>query len=88
MAVIIEIVSLAHQPLALYDGVYLETFDPDGNNGRGLFSMTNDIDKAKKFDTITDAMSFWRLQSTTHPYRLDGRPNLPLTSFNVVFKAA
>ena len=41
-------------------------------------------EKAKQFDSFTEAMEFWRRQSTVHPFRLsDGKPNRPLCAYSV-----
>jgi hypothetical protein len=65
-----------------HDGRYLETFDPDGNQGRGRITSTPDLAAALQFDTAEQAMEMWRKQSTAHPLRQDGHPNRPLTAYS------
>ena len=65
-------------------GRYLEWSDPDANRGFGGERWTDDLAKAKKFKSFSEAMECWKAQSTVHPLRIDGRPNRPLTAFSVM----
>ena len=67
-------------------GAYLEWSDPDANNGMGADRWTNDINKAKKFATVRDAMECWRAQSRVRPMRPDFEPNRPLTAWSVTLE--
>jgi hypothetical protein len=64
-------------------GQYLESFDADAMRGRGLVAWTDDPQKAKLFASFGNAHEFYRTQSKTHPLRDDGKPNRPLTAYNV-----
>jgi hypothetical protein len=64
-------------------GPYLEWSDPDANNGMGAERWTDDIEKAKRFASFSEAMNCWKAQSSVRPFRSDGRPNRPLTAFSV-----
>jgi hypothetical protein len=65
-------------------GPYLEWSDPDANHGFGGERWTDDLAKAKKFKSFSEAMECWKAQSNVQPYRDDGRPNRPLTAFSVM----
>lgn len=67
---------------------YLEHYDPEAHEGRGSAKWTADIDHALLFPTMEAAMEFWRKQSRTRPLRPDGKPNRPLTAFNVTVEPA
>jgi hypothetical protein len=64
-------------------GPYLEWADPDARGGFGDDGWTDDIAKAKRFATFSDAVECWKRQSTVRPIRDDGKPNRPLTAFSV-----
>lgn len=64
-------------------GKYLEWADPDANDGMGDDRWSNDIAKARRFDSFTAAMECWRQQSRVRPFRDDGKPNRPLTAYSV-----
>jgi hypothetical protein len=65
------------------EGTYLESFDVDAFDGQGTATWTDDIRDAMVFDGIGEATDAWRTQSTVRPKRDDGRPNRPMTAFNV-----
>ena len=62
---------------------FLESFDPDAEDGRGFGKFTNRISRAMVFESHSQAMKFWQTQSRVRPFRLDGRPNRPLTCLTV-----
>lgn len=64
-------------------GEYLESYDPDANNGRGSASWTPDPARALRFADAASAWELWRRPSRVRPLRTDGRPNRPLTAFTV-----
>lgn len=69
------------------EGYYVVDFDFDARDGRGFGTFSADVELAKRFDTLRDAMTFWRTRSTLRPYRPDGLPNRPLTAHTVeIFK--
>jgi len=67
---------------------YLQKYDTSKSDehGYGQLSVTHDIRKAMKFIDMIEALSFWKQQSTLVPYRPDGKPNRPLTSFTITFE--
>jgi hypothetical protein len=67
-------------------GPYLEWFNVDANNGRGADSWTHDVTKAMRFPSFKAAMECLQSQSTVTPLRSDGRPNRPLTAYNVTIE--
>lgn len=70
------------------EGAYVSEFDPDTLDGRGHVGWTTDPAKAMRFADIGAAMTAWRMPSTTHPLRDDGKPNRPMTAFTVMAEAA
>lgn len=67
----------------IVQGPYLESSDPDANDGMGAETWTDDPDKAKRFAGFMDAMDCWKAQSRVRPFRDDGKPNRPLTAYSV-----
>jgi hypothetical protein len=65
------------------DGAYLEEADFEYAGGFGAAKWTEDVARALRFESMLDALVFWRTQSKTRPYRSDGRPNKPLTAYTV-----
>ena len=63
--------------------VFLQSYDPDGNNGQGEFSVTTKLEHAMKFVDSQAAINCWRMQSTVEPLRKDGKPNRPLSAVTV-----
>lgn len=57
--------------------------DFDGMGGRGTIVMTQDKSKAKRFDGPAEALAYYQTASKAVPLRPDGRPNRPLTAYNV-----
>jgi hypothetical protein len=70
------------------EGEWLESFDPDGNDGFGAISFTSDIAKAMRFRDLDEAFATWKQQSKVRPLRSDMRPNRPLTAYNITFDDA
>lgn len=64
-------------------GLYVKHYDPSGGNGNGDIQTTTNRAEAKEFADKGHAFEYWRAQSTTHPWRPDGKPNRPLTAFTV-----
>lgn len=67
-------------------GPYLEWFNVDAYGGRGADSWTHDLAEAMRFPSFEAAMECWRKQSTVVPLRDDGKPNRPLTAYNVIIE--
>jgi hypothetical protein len=66
-------------------GHYLARFDVDAHNGRGLVEWTASPLRALRFGSMPEAFTLWRMQSNVQPRRADGRPNRPLTAYNVEY---
>ena len=67
-----------------HDGRYLKTFVPDVDEwGRGDLTTTPERREAMQFSCFQAAFEFWRQTSTVRPLRPDGKPNRPLTAYNV-----
>lgn len=64
-------------------GDYLEWSDPDARFGRGDDRWTPDVAKAKRFPSFEAATACWKAQSKLVPRRTDGKPNRPMTAYNV-----
>jgi hypothetical protein len=64
--------------------LYLRNFDPEARGGRGDIGLTDNPNEAVAFPKLVDLFELWKQTSHSHPIRLtDGRPNRPLTSFNM-----
>lgn len=66
-------------------GEWLESFDVEAHGGRGEAQFTDRVERAMRFPSMGAAMEAYKTQSKTRPARPDGRPNRPLTAFNVTF---
>jgi hypothetical protein len=62
---------------------WVQTYDPDGNDGFGRVKLTTQLANALTFESPGEAFHFWRRQSTVRPLRDDGKPNRPLTAYTV-----
>jgi hypothetical protein len=62
---------------------WVKSCDVDAMDGYGLAQLTTNRDEALTFDDFTEAMMFWRRQSTVRPIRGDGKPNRPLTAYTI-----
>ena len=67
---------------------YIENYDVDAHDGMGTADLTDDINKARKFESFIDVMQAWKTQSNVRPLRPDRKPNRPLTYFTVSPKIA
>lgn len=79
MIVVIEIVG---------DGItdrpaYVRSYTPHGFDGRGHVVLTQDLRRAWQFASTAAAFKAYHATSATHPTRTDGRPNRPLTAYDV-----
>jgi hypothetical protein len=69
-------------------GQWLTFYDPDGGD-QTLAYPTGDSKwseqpaRALRFDSIGDAVTYWRQQSTRTPFRPDGKPNRPLSALTI-----
>jgi hypothetical protein len=63
--------------------LWLRSFDFENGGGRGYGVFTPEAKHARKFTNQGEALTFWRTQSKTKPFREDGEPNRPLTSLTV-----
>jgi hypothetical protein len=75
MSVVIQILDL--------NGSYVQEYTADGFEGCGYLKVTADIREAKQYPGIKDVLEEWKRVSTTHPVRLDGKPNRPLSAFTI-----
>ena len=62
---------------------YVRDVDFDADEGRGRIVMTQKLEEAKRFDSPGEALEYYRTASKVVPLRPDGRPNRPLTAYNV-----
>lgn len=81
--IVIRIVCDATGQSTAVDGQYIMSFNPDAHDGRGDVATCMKQGDAKQFNTTAEAHSFWRQQSKVKPLRPDGKPNCPLTAYNV-----
>jgi len=64
-------------------GKYLKGFDIEAYYGRGTAWFTTNVSEAYRFKSLGELFNTWKTQSKTTPYRPDGKPNRPLTAFNI-----
>jgi len=64
-------------------GRYVHAFDPDAYDGLGSAQLARHRTDARRFPSQADAIAYWQAQSTIRPFRADGQPNRPATSFTV-----
>lgn len=90
MSYVIRIVGLMTGAETSLDGKYLaeydpsrEGFDPDGRPMNAHVVVTDTVAGAKRFASSVDALAEWRTVSPLEPWRLDGKPNRPLTAFSI-----
>ena len=72
-------------PVVIYSvnaGAYLVAYDPDRHDGRGGVDF-GPLDRALRFDDAAAALVCYQQQSTVRPFRIDGKPNRPLTAHTV-----
>ena len=67
-----------------FTGQYLEWYKPNGDPMVGLGKWTDKLDQAMTFKTAGEATECWRQERTVSPsFRADGKPDRPLTAFNI-----
>lgn len=67
-----------------FSGQWLEWYDPNTRNQHtAMAGFTDDIAKAKRFDSVFAAMSEWNRVREVDPVRPDGKTNKPLTAITV-----
>jgi hypothetical protein len=86
MRYVLRILGYADGSPCPYTNQYVEHFEFDGYDGRGRGYFTADPEKARKFESKSEALEFRRTQSKTHPLRPDGEPNRPLKRFMALIK--
>lgn len=82
MACVIVIEGFASGVPCPIAGQYLKSFDFEADGGHGYGEFTLDIDKAMQFNSVHEAMEFYRTQPKSRPID-QGRPNRPLTASSV-----
>lgn len=64
--------------------MFLQSYDVEAAEGRGIATWVTDIRHALVFDSTTTAVDFVRQVPACHPVRAtDGLPNRPLTAFDL-----
>lgn len=82
---VIVVISFANGQPCPIEGQLLYSFDFDAYDGQGYGEFGFDLDKAKMFDSVVDAWTFWNTVSKVKPKRdHDGQPNRPFTSTSVI----
>jgi len=64
-------------------GQYLERYDPDAHHGRGTADFTADLAGAKRYATFAEAWAELGRIPRARPWRADGKPNRPLTTWTM-----
>lgn len=65
-----------------YDGQFLKAFDFEAGDGVGMIDTTTDVNEAKHFADVAEAIAFRNTSPECKPTRPDGLPNRPLTATN------
>lgn len=74
MSIVVKVVDL---------NAYVQEYTADGFEGRGQLNVTPDIKRAKLYPDIRAVLEEWKRVSATHPVRLDGKPNRPLSAYTI-----
>lgn len=80
MSFIVRILGLANGEPSPLDGMYLKAYDPHAHGGVGLIEGTPHRRRAMEFEDLT---SFHALYVQAHGTRPDGKPNRPITAYNL-----
>jgi hypothetical protein len=83
MQVALRVLTSASTGAEPVDPTWVKSCDVDAMDGFGLAELTSDPTEALLFDSMVEAWTFWRQQSTARPLRDDGEPNRPLTAYTV-----
>ena len=79
----IRLLHLVTGPATEFDGQYVVDYDPTPlDNGDVLLSTSAEAAGARHFESVGEALEFWRQESTKGP-RPDGKPDRPLTAYTV-----
>jgi hypothetical protein len=83
--IVLRCVELASAPgrYCSVAGQYLESMDFNAHDGGGSAKFTDDLNKAKKFGNMREAIAYYRGVPKVRPMRGDGQPNRPLTAFTM-----
>jgi hypothetical protein len=65
------------------NGEYLHRYDPEGEDGMGTFVWTKDRNQAMLFEDALAVLKLYQTVPGNRPWRDDGKPNKPLTAFNI-----
>lgn len=76
---VIKIVGVVDGRHSEEEGNYIASFDATSSE----LVVVPSADEALHFESFGDAIKFWQTPSTTDPVRTDGKPNRPLTVYNV-----
>lgn len=86
MAIVMRVIAFASGGNCPIAGQYLKSFDFNAHQGIGYGEFTKDIEQAKRFEGLSEALAYWNTVSDKYPIRwYDGRPNKPLTATTVTF---
>jgi hypothetical protein len=83
---IIQIIGFANNQPCPIAGEWVQEYDPAANDGVGFVKTTDDRSKAKRVDSVAEALKFYRQAPANKPRRSDGKPNRPLTCSHVQFE--
>ena len=83
MKVIMQLMGVAPNGRPPPVPTYVKDVDFDADEGRGRITMTQQLAEAKRFDGPAEALEYYKTPSKVVPLRPDGKPNRPLTAYNV-----
>lgn len=89
--IVIQCQGFANGSFCPYTGQYLEWVKINDPIDNPLAAWTSELAKAMRFTSPVEAMETWKIERTVDPPGVgrlvpDGKPNRPLTAFNVSFE--
>ena len=81
--IVLKILGYADGRPCAWDGMFVKSMDFEAHDGRGSISPTDDVEKAKHFISARQAYEYFNMVPANRPVRPDGKPNKPLTAFNL-----
>lgn len=83
MKVIMQLLGVAPDGRPPPKATFVRDCDFDADEGRGRIVMTQKQGEAKRFEDVGAALQFYQQTSKVVPIRPDGKPNRPMTAYNI-----
>ena len=84
--IVIQLVERVDGLPSIYDGTYVVNYNPSSigmGGGEAFLQTTRHLKEARVFKDFVDATNYWKQIDQRNPVRYDGKPNRPLTIFNI-----